>query len=115
MVRDVHKLGVNGRYVVLYDGEGLLNFGFDGRVVWRGSGRLEVQVTLSADLACELYWDSGRDPPQNAYCTDNGVLLSITKTNPANPIRNIRILMPSFEDVHQVCAVYVHSAHIQRT
>lgn len=32
-----------------------------------------------------------------AYCGDNGIHLRITASNPANPVRNLRVIMPGFE------------------
>ena len=55
---------------------------------------------LTADLECAEYWDHGRDFPHNAYCTDNGVWMTLTGTNPADPLRNIRVVLPGFEDTH---------------
>ncbi|KXZ45525.1 hypothetical protein GPECTOR_53g111 [Gonium pectorale] len=73
-----------GRYVVLYDGDGRLDFGFDAKVLSRAKGRMEVLLRPTADLACAATYV--------AYCGDNGMHLVLTATNPANPLRNIRIL-----------------------
>ncbi|GLC60709.1 hypothetical protein PLESTB_001660900 [Pleodorina starrii] len=73
-----------GRYVVLYDGDGRLNFEYDARVASRAKGRLEIIFRPTADLACAA---TGA-----AYCGDNGIRLALTATNPANPLRNIRIV-----------------------
>ncbi|KAG2422805.1 hypothetical protein HXX76_015752 [Chlamydomonas incerta] len=73
-----------GRYVVLHEGEGRLDFGFDATVVSRAKGRLEIQFSPTADLACAA---TGA-----AYCGDNGIALRLLATNPGNPLRNIRIL-----------------------
>lgn len=73
-----------GRYVVLYDGEGRLDFGFDAQIASRDRNRLEIILTPTADLACLERGD--------AYCGDNGIYLAIIDTNPSNPVHNIRIL-----------------------
>ncbi|EFJ43984.1 hypothetical protein VOLCADRAFT_95837 [Volvox carteri f. nagariensis] len=77
-----------GRYVVLYDGDGRLDFKFDARVTSRAKGRVEFIFNPTANLDCAA---TGA-----AYCGDNGIHLVLTATNPANPLRNIRIL-PSGE------------------
>lgn len=30
------------------------------------------------------------------YCSDNGVFIQIIQTDPANPLRNLRIISPGF-------------------
>jgi hypothetical protein len=65
-----------GRYVCLYDGDGVVEFGFDAREVSRAPGRIELDVT-----------------PSNA-----GILLRIVRSNPEDHIRNIRVYMPGFEE-----------------
>ncbi|GIL87895.1 hypothetical protein Vretifemale_15941 [Volvox reticuliferus] len=73
-----------GRYVVLYDGDGHLDFEFDAKVSSRGKGRMEILFKPTADLACAA---TGA-----AYCGDNGIHLVLSATNPDNPLRNIRIV-----------------------
>ena len=69
-----------GRYTLLYEGEGELGFSFDNaKIVKQTPGRMEVDVT-----------------PDGA-----GIFLQIRKTNPQNPIRNIRFIMPGFEKTYQ--------------
>ncbi|KAG2446050.1 hypothetical protein HXX76_000652 [Chlamydomonas incerta] len=84
ILRNVALHAWPGRYVVLYDGEGRLDFGFDAKIASRDRNRLEIILTPTADLVCLERGD--------AYCGDNGIYLAITDTNPANPLRNIRIL-----------------------
>ena len=62
-----------GRYLVAYEGEGELFFGLDGKIVSKRGKDLLVEVT-----------------PKNS------VILKIMKTNPANPIRDIRMYPPGF-------------------
>ena len=38
---------------------------------------------------------------QAAYCGDNGISVQITATNPANPLRNLRLFMPGLDDSRQ--------------
>ena len=65
-----------GKYVVLYDGEGTIEYHEESatRVVERGPGRDVIEV----------------DPTRH----DNGILFHITATNPENHVRNVRVLMP---------------------
>jgi len=65
----------DGDYVCLYDGDGQVEFGANSKVVERAPGRLVVTI-------------EGRK---------TGTFLSIRKTNPENPVRNIRLLMPGME------------------
>ena len=65
----------SGRYTVLYDGQGRLEFMHAARVVTRESGRMEVEVDASK----------------------RGFFLQLRETNPADYVRNIRVIMPGFE------------------
>ncbi|MDM8543410.1 hypothetical protein QUF90_20240 [Desulfococcaceae bacterium HSG9] len=65
----------SGRYVCLYDGRGELDFSLDARVIERSQGRLVIDVTP----------------------TKAGIALKIIKTDPRNPVRNIRVILPGFE------------------
>lgn len=69
-----------GKYTLLYDGEGKMTFAFDhAKIVSQSPGRMVVEVK-----------------PDEA-----GVFLQIRETNPKNPIRNIRFIMPGFEQTYQ--------------
>ena len=63
-----------GQYVCLYEGKGRIEFRIDARVTHRAPGRIVLDVR-----------------PANA------IFLSITETDPADPVRNIRVIMPGFE------------------
>ncbi len=67
-----------GRYTVLYEGEGELHFDWDATVVGRQPGRIELEVR-----------------------PEMGIHLVLRSTNPANYVRNIRVIMPGFEEVYQ--------------
>ncbi|MBW4696180.1 MAG: hypothetical protein KME27_31080 [Lyngbya sp. HA4199-MV5] len=73
----------SGNYTLLYDGEGKLditpNSGKGLTVVSQAPGRRVIQVTTEAD----------------------GVQLNLRSTNPANPLRNIRFIMPGYEKTYQ--------------
>ncbi|MCS6992193.1 MAG: hypothetical protein NZL95_10100, partial [Chitinophagales bacterium] len=70
----------SGTYVFLYDGEGTFEFVGDATITASMPGRLEVQVTPAVyDI----------------------IILKILSTNPANPARNFRFLMPGHEFTYQ--------------
>jgi hypothetical protein len=74
---------INGRYpggvyTCLYDGQGQLKFAYGTSVVDQKPGRIKVQVK----------------PEQNL------LTLGITKTDPKDPVRNIRFILPGFEDTY---------------
>jgi len=65
-----------GQYTVLYDGEGTIAFDLQSAgIVSQTPGRMVVNVPAGG----------------------NGVYLMVTATNPANPLRNIRFIMPGYE------------------
>jgi hypothetical protein len=63
-----------GRYRVTYDGRGEVFFGLDAKVVGRAGRALEVEVSPQAS-----------------------VVLKILRSDPADPVRNIRMLLPGFD------------------
>lgn len=65
----------NGEYVCLYDGDGELEFHNNSRVVSRAPGRIVVEI------------DGAK----------GGVFVQLRRTNPANPVRRIRVVMPGHE------------------
>jgi hypothetical protein len=69
-----------GNYTLLYDGEGTLAFDLQSAtIVSQTPGRMVVNVPAGG----------------------NGIYLMLTATNPANPLRNIRFLMPGSEGSYQ--------------
>jgi hypothetical protein len=64
-----------GIYTVLYEGEGKLDFGKNAKVKEAKPGRILIDV------------DSSK----------GGFSVQLKETNPANYVRNIRVIMPSFE------------------
>lgn len=68
-----------GRYVCLYDGNGDIELGFDARPVNVRPGRIEADVTPSGD----------------------GIYVKLVRTDPQDPVRNIRVIMPGFEATYQ--------------
>lgn len=69
----------SGRYVVLYEGQGQLNLRGDAQIVSDTPGRMEVDITP----------------------TNGGIHFEVLTTDPQDHIRNIRLIMPGFEDTYQ--------------
>jgi hypothetical protein len=68
-----------GEYILLYDGEGVIDFWGDAQIIEASPGRISVQVTPDGGLmAMELY-----------------------ESNVDNPVRNIRFLLPGTEETYQ--------------
>ena len=49
-MRDVQAHFPNGKYVCLYDGDGVLDFDFDVNVTRRGPGRIEMTSNWTTGL-----------------------------------------------------------------
>lgn len=64
-----------GNYTVLYDGDGDLRYGDDAQLVNHAQGRDIIRITAGADRYLK-------------------VTLTITRTNPQDYLRNIRVLLP---------------------
>lgn len=79
MIRDLKGHIPRGVYVCRYDGDGIISFSMDVVNVTRSVGRIEVTVSPTSGL-------------------NNGLFLTIERTNPEDPIRNIRVFMPGFEN-----------------
>lgn len=94
-LRDLCFHGTNGDYVVLYDGNGTLDFGMDATITSRRKGRVDINVQLTCDPSC--WFDKADWEP---YCTDNGLSIQWTALDENDPIRNIRILLPHFESTY---------------
>lgn len=74
-----------GRYVCLYEGQGEIDFKMNARVLRRSRGRIELEV------------------PQ-----DGRIMLNLVKTDPNDPVRNIHVIMPGFEDKWEKDPFYPH-------
>jgi len=68
-----------GRYVCLYDGTGSIQFGLDATTVSESPGRIEVDVNP----------------------TNRGILLKIAESDPNDHVRNVRLIMPGFEETYE--------------
>ncbi|MBP7053346.1 MAG: hypothetical protein KBE65_20245 [Phycisphaerae bacterium] len=74
------KLGYPaGVYTCLYEGKGKIQFAYGTKVVEESPGRIRVEVGSDLDL----------------------LALKITETDPADPVCNIRIILPGFEDTYE--------------
>jgi len=71
---------VSGTYVLLYDGEGVIDFWGDAVITDEAPGRLEVEVNTGQDAIIVMY---------------------IKESVAGNHIRNIRFLMPGTETTYQ--------------
>ena len=78
MMTGVGNAYPGGRWTALYDGEGELVFDWDARIIDSEPGRLELWVT-----------------------PDIGMHVIIRETNPADYIRNIRVITPGFEETYE--------------
>ncbi len=63
-----------GVYTCRYEGRGKIGLGFDARAIHISPGKIRFMVTPS----------------------ENGMVLRLRKTDPADPVRDIRVLMPGF-------------------
>ncbi len=70
VLADCPEVVAGGPHVCLYDGDGDLDFRMDAKVTKRTPGRLEVAIEPRA----------------------NAVHLRLSRTDPANPVRNIRLV-----------------------
>jgi len=69
-----------GNYTVLYDGEGQLSFGYDAKgIVSQEPGKYVIEIVPA----------------------DGGIHLTIESSSPSNPIRNIRVIMPGYENSYE--------------
>jgi hypothetical protein len=71
--------GPSGEYVCLYEGDGTLEFNGARRVVSRAPGRIVVDIDAAKD----------------------GIFIQLRRSNPANPVRRIRLIMPGFEKTYE--------------
>jgi hypothetical protein len=74
------KLGYPaGIYTCLYDGRGRIEFAYGTEIVEREPGRIRVQVNADQNI----------------------LTLRLVETDPADPVRNIRVILPGFEDTYK--------------
>jgi hypothetical protein len=73
----------SGLYVILYDGEGVIDVSYDGQIISQSPGRIEVEVSGGPNAPIGL------------------MELNILESTLGNHIRNIRFLMPGTEFTYQ--------------
>lgn len=78
-----------GEYVALWDGDGDVELRWDANELSRGANRVLARVNPS-----------------------QGILLRITRTNPANPVRNIRLVERRFESLQSLLPF--HPSFVER-
>ena len=78
-----------GDYVCLYDGEGVIDFRFNAKIITRTPGRIVVRI--DSETRTQL---------------DGGTFLMVRSTNPTNYVRNIRFIMPGFEATYRTQPFY---------
>ena len=69
----------SGQYVCLYEGEGEIKFTHNSTLVSREPGRIVVNIDTQK----------------------GGTFLALMSTNPTNHVRNIRVIMPGFEQSYK--------------
>lgn len=81
MCTDSNGVWPSGTYTVLYEGEGTLEFPWNNATVRSFEpGKITLSVDLSGDTA---------------------LFLRLTRTDPSDPVRNIRVLMPGFAETYE--------------
>jgi hypothetical protein len=78
LLRDLQKyypsINQTNKYVLLYDGDGVIQLGFDATVTEYSAGRIKFIVTPST-------------------VRENGVYVRLILTNPNRPVQNIRVVL----------------------
>jgi hypothetical protein len=78
LLRDIQlrypQINQTNEYVLLYDGDGVLKLSMDATPYEVSAGRIRFTVKPST-------------------VRDNGVFVNLIKTNPSNPVRNIRVVL----------------------
>ena len=97
MARDVCKHTIEGRYVLLYEGDGEIDVGMDAKAVAFQTGRIDFDFTPTCRREC--WFDRAEWVP---YCSDNGVALTIRRVNPKDPLRNIKLIAPGHLATHHI-------------
>ena len=95
MVRDLSRHGLSGVYTVLFDGDGVVHATMSDvkRVSRPEPGRVDIDVQLSVEF-------------------NNGIWLTVQRTNPDDPVRNIRVIAPGFFSDQQFLYNPFHPAFI---
>ncbi|RYY37292.1 hypothetical protein EON62_01225, partial [archaeon] len=89
MMRDLQGHYPAGTYTVLWDGDGVLDATMTDVVAVRvkDAGVMEVDMLPGTSL-------------------NNGMFLRVERSNPADPVRNIRVIMPGYVDTYEQFPFY---------
>lgn len=68
------SINTTNQYVLLYDGDGVIQLGMDAKATEYSAGRIKFTVTPST-------------------VRDNGVYVRLILTNPSRPLQNIRVFL----------------------
>ncbi len=79
VLSQINNRYIAGEYTCLYDGQGQIKFAYGISVLDEQPGRIRIEVK----------------PDQNLLS------LRIVKTDPQDPVRNIRLILPGFEDTYK--------------
>lgn len=78
LLRDIQgkypNITQTNKYVLLYDGDGIIELGFDAAITQQSAGRIKFTVTPST-------------------VRDNGIYVKLLKTNSSNPVKNVRVVL----------------------
>ena len=78
LMREIDGHYPAGVYTCFYRGEGDIEFGMDATVISSEPGKIQVNVTP----------------------TDSGIFFKINESDPSNPIREVRVVLPGFEETY---------------
>lgn len=90
MCRDLDGHYPGGVYTCLYEGSGAIELGFDAHTISQEPGLIRIQVSPAS----------------------GGIYLKIVASDPADPVRDIRVIMPGFEQSFQ--AQVFHPLFLER-
>ena len=79
LLNDIDDKYPGGVYTAFYDGTGDILFGNDAFVLTKEPGKITMNVTPSG----------------------GGIYVKVIASDPADPVRNIRVVMPGFENTYQ--------------
>jgi hypothetical protein len=96
MLRDLDQHYVSGWYHVVWDGDGTVTFGLEAKQVrYPAPNMAVVDVQLSTGV-------------------NNGLTVSIDRTNPTDPVRNLRVITPGHEHGQRWVTSPFHPAFLDR-
>ena len=78
LMREIGGHYPGGVYTCVYRGQGDIEFGMDAKVIESEPGKMLVEVTPS----------------------DSGIFFKINESDPSDPIREVRVVLPGFEETY---------------